>query len=260
MTEPFRRQFGRRSVLLGGLATGLALHRPARALGTEGATGGLSPDVHRILVIGDSQAQGLAGAFMRLYRRRPDVFVIDKSKIATGLMPRPNYDWVEEAPKLAASEHADVAVAMFGANDRPAPLLRTRGEIDPVKVAAFKADYGAKVAAIVHAFRAAGMGVVWVGHPIVRESVFADDMKLLDDIYQSAATEAGADYVSSWSLFTEASGSYTAFGPGTDGETTRVRADDGVHLTPAGYDVLARIVEPHLHRPMSEIGPTATRP
>ena len=179
--------------------------------------------------------------------------------IATGLMPRPNYDWPVEIPKLAASEHADVAVAMFGANDRP--LVRTKGEIDPAKRAAFVADYGAKVETIVKALRAAGMGVVWVGHPIVRDATFAQDMKLLDEIYESAATEAGADYVSSWPLFVDASGNYTAFGPGPDGDTTRLRADDGVHLTPAGYDMLARLVEPHLHRPEpAAIGPTATRP
>ncbi|HKM64847.1 MAG TPA: DUF459 domain-containing protein [Acidisphaera sp.] len=261
MTELTRRRIGRRPVLLGGLAaiSAALVSRPARAAtSTELQPDALAPDVHRILVIGDSQAQGLAGGFMRLFRRRPDIRIIDKSKIATGLMPRPNYDWPAETPKLAASEHADVAVVMFGANDRP--LVRTHGEIDPAKRAAFVADYGAKVNAIVSALRAAGMPVVWVGHPNARDPVFSQDMKLLDEIYESAATQAGADYVSCWQLFADPSGNYTAFGPGTDGETTRLRADDGVHLTPAGYDLLARDIIPHLHGPQPQIGPTATRP
>ena len=38
-----------------------------------------------------------------------------------------------------------------------------------------------------------------------------------------------------------------------DGQTTRLRADDGVHLTGAGYDVLARALLPviALYRPAS---------
>jgi uncharacterized protein len=230
----------------------------AVATNADSQTYGLNLDIHRILLIGDSQAQGLAGAFMRLFRRQADIRIIDNSKIATGLMPRPNYDWVAEAPKIAANEHADVVVAMFGANDRP--LVRTHGEIDPAKRAVFAANYGAKVAAIVTALPNAGMAVVWVGHPITRDPVYAQDMKLLDEIYESAATQAGAEYVSCWSMFADPTGSYTSFGPGTDSETTRLRADDGVHLTPAGYDVLARAVIPRLYRVEPKIGPTAKQP
>ena len=261
MTEFIRPGLGRRPVLVGAtaaIAASIAGTR-ARALASADLQPDLPPgEIHRILVLGDSQAQGLAAAFMRLFRRRPEIRIVDKSKIATGLMPRPNYDWPAEIAKVAASEHADVAVVMFGANDRP--LVRTHGEIDPAKRAAFVADYGAKVAAIVTALRAAGMPVVWVGHPNARDPVFSEDMKLLDEVYQSAATQAGADYVSSWQMFADPSGNYEAFGPGPDGDTTRLRADDGVHLTPAGYDLLARAILPHLHGSEAKIGPTAAGP
>ena len=38
-----------------------------------------------VLVVGDSQAQGVAGALIRRYLRSKDFHVIDKSKIGTGL-------------------------------------------------------------------------------------------------------------------------------------------------------------------------------
>jgi len=41
-------------------------------------------------------------------------------------------------------------------------------------------------------------------------------------------------------LFIDADGNYAAYGKGLDDQTTRLRADDGVHLTGAGYDVLAK--------------------
>ncbi|WP_148360556.1 SGNH/GDSL hydrolase family protein, partial [Acidisphaera rubrifaciens] len=200
-----------------------------------------------ILVIGDSQAQGLAGAFMRRYRRDRDIRVIDRSKIATGLIPRASYDWPTEIKTIAEKDHADVAVVMFGANDRPP--VRRHGMLDPQLVEAFTDSYGATVTEIVDALRAAHMPVVWVGHPIVRDPDFSSDMSMLDGIYQKYATDAGATYVSTWNLFAAPDGSYSAYGPGLDGVTTRLRADDGVHLTPAGYDVLARMLEPYLEVP-----------
>jgi hypothetical protein len=62
---------------------------------------------------------------------------------------------------------------------------------------------------------------------------------------------AGADWFPSWSLFTDDEGNFAPYGKGTDGVTTRLRADDGVHLTSAGYDVLANALLPEieLYRP-----------
>ncbi len=232
-----RRCFLRLAPLAGAALMGLAGPPLARAE--------LPPDLaHRILVLGDSQAQGLAGALMRRYRRDKEIRVIDRSKISTGLMPRANYDWPAEIKGVAAADHADIAVVMFGANDRPP--VRRHGVVDPALLEGFRQGYGAKVAAIVTALRDAHMPVVWVGHPIVRDPLFAEDMALLDSIYDKYATDAGATFVPTWELFAAADGTYTAFGPGLDGVTTRLRADDGVHLSVAGYDVLARALEPHL--------------
>ena len=44
--------------------------------------------VDRILVVGDSQAQGLAGGLQRQLRRDRSWRVIDRSRIATGLCSR----------------------------------------------------------------------------------------------------------------------------------------------------------------------------
>jgi uncharacterized protein len=100
----------------------------------------------------------------------------------------------------------------------------------------------------VHTIAAALMrscaGVIWVGHPIVRDPIYADDMALLNRLYAEQSMAAGADWFPSWSLFTDADGNFAPYGKGADGETTRLRADDGVHLTATGYDVLARALLP----------------
>lgn len=226
----------RRSVLR--VSATLAAARASGAFADEAAKGPVKAQP-AILVVGDSQAQGLAGGLQRLFRRDRAYRVLDRSKIATGLL-HGAYDWPAEVHALAAAEHADIGVAMFGANDRPS--LSAHARADPALLAGFQQSYGAKVADIARTLKAACPVVVWVGHPIVRDAGYQEDMKILNAIYEKQATEAGALFLPLWDRFLNADGQYDAFGPGEDGETTRLRADDGVHFTPPGYSVVAKLV------------------
>lgn len=195
-----------------------------------------------MLVVGDSQAQGLAGGLARQYRRDKTFQILDRSHIATGLLTPNRFNWPEAIGAIASEGRGTIALVMFGANDRPP--IRPHGSVDAKKCAEFRESYGAKVRTIVAPLMADCKAVVWVGHPVVRDAVYAEDMTLLNEIYQSEAEGAGAGWFPSWGMFCGEGGSYDAYGKGTDGQTTRLRADDGVHLSPAGYDVLARALMP----------------
>jgi hypothetical protein len=195
-----------------------------------------------IEVIGDSQAQGLAGALERLFLRNPDFRVLDRSKISTGIIVRSGYDWPQVARTLASTHNADLVVMMFGANDRPP--IRRGVEVSSTLRDEFRQTYGGRVHEIIHAFRDAGVPVIWVGHPVVRDNVFTEDMQLLNAIYRAVAADEGARWLPTWDMFTTPDGGFTPYGKGIDGMTQRLRADDGVHFTPAGYDVVATRLEP----------------
>lgn len=201
---------------------------------TPGETG-------RILVIGDSQAQGLAGGLRWLYRTNRNMRVLDHSKISTGLISVSFYNWPEEVHKLAATEHADVAVVMFGANDRPP--VRVHGVVDPGQLANFTKIYASRVHDIMTTLQNAHIPVIWVGHPMVRDDEFSADMAILNTIFQDQATRTGAQFVPLWTAFSD-NGHFSAYGEGVDGSKVRLRADDGVHLTPSGYQKAAKILEP----------------
>ena len=196
----------------------------------------------RILVVGDSQAQGLAAGLQRQFRRDPSWRVVDRSRIATGLCSPSRFDWPAAAPAIGEEERGAIAVVMFGANDRPP--IRMHGTINEKLEATFCTTYGAHVHTIAAALKHCCAGVIWVGHPIVRDPVYADDMALLNRLYAEQSLAAGADWFPSWPLFTDADGNFAPYGKGADGETTRLRADDGVHLTGPGYDVLAKALRP----------------
>ncbi len=105
-------------------------------------------------VVGDSQAQGLAGALERLFLRKPDFRVLDRSKISTGVSCAAGMTGPQAAQTLAASRKADVVVIMFGANDRP--VIRHGLEIDPDLLDAFRETYGERVREIIRAFHDTG--------------------------------------------------------------------------------------------------------
>jgi len=211
------------------------------------ARGGESPA--RVLVVGDSQAQGLAAGLQRQFRGDATWRVVDRSRIATGLCSPNRFDWPAAAAAIGEAERGAIAVVMFGANDRPP--VRVHGRIDDKLEASFAASYGAHVRAMVEGLERACGSVIWVGHPIVRDPVYAEDMELLNRFYAAESAATGAEWFPSWPLFVDDEGNYAPYGKGIDGQTTRLRADDGVHLSGAGYDVLARALLPviTLYRP-----------
>ncbi len=211
--------------------------------------------INRILVVGDSQAQGLAGGLQRVLLREREWRVIDRSHISTGLYSPVKFDWPASAAGIAEKEHGALAVVMFGANDRP--NIRTKGAIDPQRAVAWAAPYCAHIRAVASALKRSCAGVVWVGHPIVRDPVYAEDMAFLNSLFESEAIASGAQWLPSWPIFTDKDGQYTAHGKALDGHLERLRADDGVHLTAAGYDVLANALMPILR---ADLGIPAPKP
>jgi hypothetical protein len=130
---------------------------------------------------------------------------------------------------------------MFGANDAQGIVTATGPE--PFGTEAWVAEYRARVAAMMDLLEADSRVVYWIGQPVMRSDAFADRMSVLDSVYEDeAAGRERVRYVDSWTLFTDASGGYAAYLPGADGTPVLVRQGDGIHLTRAGGERLARVV------------------
>lgn len=196
----------------------------------------------RVYVAGDSVSQSLGDAFARLASATGVVSTRLEYRYSTGLS-RPDYfNWPARLRlRMSATPRPEVVIVMFGANDVQG--LRTATGVAFVGTRAWLAEYRRRVAATMSLLVNSGADVYWVGQPIMQSATFARRIAELDAIYRSeAAAHRGVTYIDGWSLFADASGHYSAYLPDAAGRLVRVRAPDGIHLTVAGGERLARRV------------------
>jgi hypothetical protein len=192
---------------------------------------------HVIMVIGDSQAQGLAAGLHHAAREAGSARVLNDAKPGSGLIAPQTFNWPAHVAELIQSVHPDMAVMMFGANDR-LPLTTEGGGTVPFRTDAWKTIYRQRAAAMLDALKAAGIAVVWVSNPIARDATYSRDMQYIDAIFAEAVAAEGGNYLDIWLSVSDGAGHYAGYGKTLSGATARLRLDDGIHFTPAGYDVL----------------------
>jgi uncharacterized protein len=190
-----------------------------------------------IAVFGDSQAQGLAGGLQRVLIEDPRYRVLNRTHPGAALV-HGGSEWLSPVERFASREKADIAVVMFGANDR-LDMRDERGAYLHFRTDDWRDAYAARADKILSLLATAGVRVIWCGNPIARSPTYSADMSYINDIYAEEAARFGAQFVPLWTIIADGQGAYVAYGKDRDGTTQRLRADDGIHFTAAGYELIA---------------------
>ena len=206
-------------------------------------------DRYRIVVLGDSLADGLWAGLYRAFEDDATLEFINRSKASSGLSRTDNYDWNAELDKLFEDETYQIAVVMFGAND--AQGIRKGKESFKVGTEGWRESYGKRVEDFIKKLRAKNIATYWVGLPVMRSPTQNTDAELMNEVFREKAFINGAKFVDTWSGFTDESGRYSAYGPDMSGQVKRLRADDGLHLTMRGYLKLAHFVEKDMRKDLN---------
>jgi hypothetical protein len=226
---------------------------PAFAQGTEFQRSYIEPfprgDRYRVLVLGDSLAEGLWSGLYRAFQEDANMEVINKSKPSSGFVRVDRDGWDKTIDELLKEDTYQIAVVMFGANDNQA--IKMGKEYVKPGTDEWDAVYGQRVEAFVKALRAKKLAVYWVGLPIMRSPDESDEAEDLNEVYREKSFINGAKFIDTWSGFTDESGRYSAFGPDMSGQVRRLRADDGMHFTSRGYLKLAHFAEKEIRRDLS---------
>lgn len=201
----------------------------------------------RIGVFGDSMADGLWTALYREMDGQPGVEVIKFSEVSTGLS---RYDYVDVQAKTArqiADRPVDAAVVLFGAND--AQAIELDGVIHDFGSDGWKAAYARRVDDLVGLLRGQGVAVYWVGLPKMKRASFDRRMSVINAVLAERMAALNVPLIETSALTSGPDGDYQAYltDPAT-GRPRLMRANDGIHMSMAGYLRIGAPVAERLRR------------
>lgn len=211
------------------------------------------PPTTFVAVIGDSIADALAGGLAEAFADAPELAIARTVKANAGLVRTDYFDFADAARK-AASGQITYAVIDVGVNDRQ-PFLDMRDA--PPLSDRWRQRYVARIDAVLAPFRERKIPVYWVGLAPSESVRASSDHIALNALAKERVEAAGGVYVDVWEGFVDDAGDYAAVGPQLDGQTARLRLDDGVHFSKAGARKLAHYVEQEIRHVFKPKQPAA---
>jgi uncharacterized protein len=196
------------------------------------------PGAATIAVFGDSQAAGLARGLQRVLVDDPHYRVLNRTHPGVSLAHAES-EWLPPLQRFVETEKADIAIVMFGGNDR-IDMRDAAGRYLRFGTDAWRDLYTERVERVLKILVTAGLRVTWCGNPIARSAKYSTDMEYINKLYEVEAARFGAQFLPLWAAVVDDQGEYTAYGKDRDGVTERLRADDGIHFTAAGYELIAQ--------------------
>ncbi|GAA0755460.1 hypothetical protein GCM10010203_18130 [Actinomadura yumaensis] len=197
-------------------------------------------------VFGDSMADGLWAALYRDLNHQPGVTVTKFSEVSTGLS---RYDYVDiqaKTERQLRETPVDAAVVLFGTND--AQGISLDGVIHDFGTPGWKAAYAKRIDDLVGLLRANDVAVYWVGLPKMKRTGFDAKMAVINAVVRERMKALGVPLIETSALTADAAGDYAAYLPGPSGRPQLMRANDGIHMSMAGYLRIAAPVAERLKR------------
>jgi hypothetical protein len=208
------------------------------AIISSGSVADEPTSVATIVVFGDSQAAGLARGLQRVLINEARYRVLNRTHPGASFAHAES-EWLAPIQHFVAGEKADIAIVLFGGNDR-IDMREASDRYLRFGTDAWRDVYTDRVERVLENLASTGLKIIWCGNPIARSAKYSTDMEYINKIYEAEAARFGAQFLPLWSAVVDDQGGYTAYGKDRDGVTERLRADDGIHFTAAGYELIAQ--------------------
>ncbi len=195
----------------------------------------------KLLVVGDSLAIGLSLSLRRSVAELENVELIEEGKVSSGLANPKYYDWGRALRVFLDKYKPDIVVIMMGAND--AKYININEKPRPAGSAnkTWPEVFSMRVENFLEALQERGVRNYWIGLPIMGDAPYAKQAEVMNDIVKAECGRFSISrYLDTWSLLADDQGNYSTFLPNEKGVKIKVRANDKVHFTVAGGDILAQ--------------------
>ncbi|MEO1797106.1 MAG: GDSL-type esterase/lipase family protein [Pseudomonadota bacterium] len=191
----------------------------------------------RLVVLGDSLADGLWGSLYRVFARCPEMEVIRLTQVSDGLTKSAPETWLaryeQATPSQANTPTTDIVIVQIGAND-----------ITFIREGATRASFGTPEWTTAYSTRATSLAagladrataVIWFGLPIVGASRLEPSYREISALLEASLSNTKASYQDIHDATTYGTGQFAMSGV-IDGRRQQMRATDQIHFTTAGYD------------------------
>jgi len=190
-------------------------------------------------VFGDSFGDGIwAGLYHQL--RGDERFKVHQfARQSTGFTRYRTLNLLDDTRARLDRQPVDIAVVSFGANDTQG--IYAHGTGVEYASAEWQQIVGERVDALVQLLRDRGATVYWVGLPKMRDAGFDVQIHAMNDFYTRRMNALHVPFIDTVQPTVDAKGNYQPYLPNPKtGEPTMMRANDGIHMTMVGYNVLTR--------------------
>ncbi|WP_269585523.1 SGNH/GDSL hydrolase family protein [Roseibium sp. Sym1] len=210
------------------------------------------PDAGLILVVGDRMARGVADGLKFMLSEKPQIRVEPITDDKGGFTGETPPDWTTQVLSKIRGGDVKAVVVMIGHRD----LGKTFPGEPPIEFMTqeWLDTYRDKVAALVRVVRQEKKPLVWAGLPPTNDELVNADFTQLNSIFQGSAEDRRVRYVDIWDIFLAEDSTYSSYGPDVDGKNTRLRTNDRIGFTWAGYQKVAFFVERELLRLLGGYG------
>ena len=193
-----------------------------------------------VLEIGDSLGEDLGIGLEQVLAQTSGLNLVMLDKVSTGLANSWYYNWPVHLGADLKRYDPQLVIVMLGGNDRQG--MQVNGCTLVCGTAAWQKAYLADIREIITETTSTGAYVLWIGLPIMQPFAYSQGVALLNSRYKLAVTtQADATFVPTWSLFSNPKGLFESAAT-VNGVETTLRASDGIHFSPEGWDVLATYV------------------
>lgn len=219
-------------------------HRPSRNAAAPAAE--KLENALAVLVVGDFLASGLAEGLTAAYAEAPGVRIVERSNGSSGFVRNDYYDWIAQIGPILEEVDPAVIVVMIGSNDRQSLVLN--GQVERPGTEAWRREYVQRIENFTKTIQAEGVPIIWTGLPPFRSQAMSTDMLAFNDLYKQATEEVGGTFVDIWDGFADENGAFITTGPDLNGQSVRLRSDDGINLTRPAKRKVAFYVEQPLNK------------
>ncbi len=200
-----------------------------------------NPDAKKVLVVGDFIGNGLAEGLDLAFAPSAGIRIVSRINGSSGFVRDDHFDWPASIGKILEEEKPAAVVVMIGSNDRQA--ITAKGQSLAARSPEWTAEYQSRVSKFMKEITDKNYPLIWVGQPPFRPRGMSQDMLALNEIYRSTSEKAGAKFVDVWDGFVDEEGNFSQTGFDINGQTARLRGNDGINTTSAGKRKLAFYAE-----------------